>query len=106
MDENKLKIAYTENHGRTYWSYNCPLQMWPEHKDPENEYSEIIGWRVLNYMPRKEACRDLEETISPDELKTYCDNAAKVLRNLSNRFEMLGKRKIDTIYYADETEED
>ena len=101
--ENPLKLEKTENFGLLYWSYNCPLQMFPQHINPHNEKSEIIGWSVLNYIPRKETCIDLEETIKPNELKTYCENAAKILRNLADRFEKLGNREIDLIYYPDET---
>ena len=49
------------------------------------------GYRVLNYMPRKEACNSLEQIVSEDELKPFCHNAAAILRNL------------DLIYYADKS---
>jgi len=102
VEENNLNLEFTENFNFIYWSYNCPLQMWPVYVNPEDEKSEIIGWRILNYMPRKERCSSLEEhIIKPDELKPYCDSAAKVLRNLVNLFEKLGNREIDLIYYPD-----
>ena len=96
-------VVCTENFDSLYWSYNCPLQMWPQHENPEDEKSKIVGWRVVNYMPRKERCQDLGEEISPDELKNFCDNAAIILKNLAERFEKLGNREIDIIYYPDET---
>lgn len=75
-----------------YWAFNMPLQMW---KGDD-------GWRVLNYMPRKEYCQFLDERVPESELKPFCLKAASVLRNLADLFDALGDRKIDVIYYPDE----
>jgi len=45
---------------RLYWAYNLPLQVWPQHEDPEDENSPVVGSRILNYMPRRERCCDLD----------------------------------------------
>ena len=98
-----MELIPTENFDSIYWSYNCPLQMWPVTEDPEDENSKVLGWRVVNYMPRKESCSDMgDELVSKDELKTYCNNASKVLRNLASLFDALAENRIDTIYYPDE----
>ena len=103
--KNPFNLEFTDNYGSLYWSYNVPLQMWPTNEDPEDEESKIIGWRVLNYMPRKERCCDLDEIITPDEMPAYCKNAAKLLRNLADRFDKMANKEIDNIYYHDEIEE-
>lgn len=79
-----------------YWAYNCPLQMWPNED----------GWRVINYMPRKECCGELEVIVTPEEMPTFCSNAAARLRNLASLFEAMSEGKIKHIYYPDATIED
>lgn len=102
--EDPFKLELTNRFGSIYWAYNIPLQMWSKHEDPEDEKSKIIGWRVLNYMPRKEMCCNLDEIITPEEMPAYCRNAAKLLRNLADRFDKMSEGKINIIYYHDEFE--
>jgi hypothetical protein len=85
-----------ESFSPLYWSYNLPLQMWP---------SDEGGWRVLNYRPRTERVVTLDQKVTIDQLPSFCDNAAKYLRNMADLFEALRDGKIDTIYYHDETVE-
>ena len=100
--ENPLGLEYTDEYGREYWAWNCPLQMWATYKDEEDEKTPVTGWRILNYMPRKEACCSMDEEITPEEMPAYCRNAAKVLRNLADRFDMVADGKVTNIYYPDE----
>ncbi len=102
MKDNPLGLEFTEELDSLYWAYNCPLQMWARHEDSGDENSPVIGWRVLNYMPRKETCRDLGENLVPNEMPTYCKNAATVLRNLASLFDAMADGKIEGIYYPDE----
>lgn len=90
------EVTPTEEWNALYWSYNCPLQMW---KDDN-------GWRVVNYMPRKEAIRDLDDRVTEEELPQFCKNAAARLRNLAALFEALGEGKIGYIYYPDQSVEE
>jgi len=80
-----------------YWTYNCPLQMWPS----GTESKQV--WRVVNYMPRKEAADEMETKVTETDLAAFCGNASKTLRNLADLFDALGRREIDTIYYPDKT---
>lgn len=105
-DGNKKRLEFTEDYDELYWAYNLPLQLWPHHANPEDEESPIVGWRILNYMPRKERCTSLEELVTKDEIKPLCKNTAKILRNLANRFEMLARGEIDYIYYPNKGLED
>lgn len=91
-----LPIKPTEQWNGLYWAYNLPLQMW---------HSEE-GWRVLNYMPRKERCQNLEELVTKEELPQFCQNTATILRNLADLFELLGKGEINHVYYPDESPEE
>jgi len=75
-----------------FWSLNLPLQMWPG-KD---------GFRVLNYMPRKERCSNLGEPVSASDLPAFCERTAKVLDNLAVLFRALGRGEIGYIYYPDQ----
>lgn len=79
-----------------FWSMNLPLQMWPVDE----------GWRVLNYMPRKEKAAFLEANVSKEDVPAFCKNTSAVLRNLADLFDLLGEGRIDTIYYPDESPED
>jgi hypothetical protein len=93
MSEKSLPIVPTEEWNKLYWAYNVPL--WGGEKDEEG----IRQWRVVNYMPRKEKCSSLDETVSEAELPQFCANAALILRNLATLFDLLGKGEIDYIYY-------
>lgn len=86
-----------ETFDATYWRYNCPLQMSPN----------IDGtWDVLNYMPRKSRVTNMDEQVTKEELPSFCENTARILRNLANLFDTLGAGKIDLIYYPDENVQD
>lgn len=86
-----------EKFDKLFWSYNCPLQMFP---------SDNGTWYVLNYMPRKERTVALGEPVTKEELPSFCKNTAHILRNLADLFDALGNGKIDTIYYPDEKVEE
>ena len=90
--EPAKSVVPTEQWNGLYWAYNCPLQMW---KDGER------GWRVVNYMPRKETCDSIDERVTAEEMPQFCKNAAAVLRNLATLFELMADGKIDHIYYPD-----
>ena len=90
------EVKPTDEWGGLYWAYNCPLQMWPGDD----------GWRVVNYMPRKETCDSLDDRVSREEMPQFCRNAAIRLRNLAMLFDAMADGKIDTIYYPDETLEE
>lgn len=95
--ENKLPIVPTKEWEGIFWGFNLPLQMWPVNS---------TTWRVLNYMPRRERCQNLEALVTKEELPQFCKNTAIVLRNLAELFELLGKGEIDTIYYPDKLPEE
>ncbi len=44
--------------GELYWAYNLPLQMWRGDD----------GWRVVNYMPRKESVVSLDQRVTKEQL--------------------------------------
>ena len=89
-DVNEIKP--TEEWDKSYWSYNCPLQMWK---------ADDGGWRVLNYMPRKEMVKNIETIVTPNEMPQFCRNASARLRNLAALFDAMAKGDIDYIYYPD-----
>lgn len=91
------KVIPTDTWDETYWAFNCPLQMWGNAKE---------GWRVLNYMPRKEACKNLDEIVTLDEMPQFCRNSANILRNLAALFDTMADGKIDYIYYPDQSPEE
>ena len=91
-----IKVKNMGNWSSCYWSMNIPVQMW---KEPN-------GWKVVNYMPRKETCCILDELVTPKELPQFCKNTATILRNLAALFEAMGEGKVDNIYYADKSIED
>jgi hypothetical protein len=90
-------VTPTEAWNELYWAYNVPLQMWGDAE---------TGWRVVNYMPRKESCLSLEERVTKEEMPQFCRNAAIRLRQLAVLFEAMADGKIDIIYYPDEPLED
>lgn len=93
MSEN-TEVTPTKEWGELYWAYNMPLQMWGDAEE---------GWRVVNYMPRKEMCCGLDEPVTAEELPQFCQNASARLRNLALLFEALGRGEIGYIYYPDKT---
>ncbi len=91
------KLVSMENWSELYWTYNLPLQV----------FSTDDGClKVLNYMPRKESLINLDSTVCPSDRKNFCDNTALILRNMANRFEMLGRGEVDSVYYPDEGMDD
>jgi hypothetical protein len=96
-----------------YWAYNLPLQVWPNHEDPDDEDSKIIGSRILNYMPRKERCcdLDLDEARGSESREEFLLNAAVHLENLAKQFRDAAVVEKETgniplIYYHDKGLED
>lgn len=96
-ERHSNEVQPTDAWDGLYWSYNCPLQMWGNAED---------GWRVVNYMPRKGSCIDMETRVTAEEKPRFCRNAAARLRNLANLFDAMADGKIETIYYPDETVEE
>ena len=86
-------VVPTDDWGSAFWRCNLPLQMWP---NDDNTFG------VVDYMARKESVVRLDKTVTPEELSQFCKNTSVILRNLAERFEMLGRGEIDSIYYADE----
>ena len=86
-----------------YWAYNLPLQVRPRHADPENDNSPVIGARVLNYMPRKERCCDieLEEVMGEQSREEFFESAALRLENLARLMREAGKNPSAHVYYHD-----
>jgi len=88
-----------------YWSYNLPLQVWPEHKDPHHEKSPVVDARILNYMPRKEAVCSLKlsELLRDGQTREeFFEAAAKRFENLARLMRMAAKDESVTVYYHDE----
>lgn len=86
-----------------YWAFNLPLQIWPIHKDEDDESSPIIDYRVLNYMPRKECIREtfLSELISDidQDREEFLETAALHLENLARLFRSTKLDPGKHIYY-------
>ena len=89
---------------KTYWTYNLPLQVWPKHEDPEDENTPVVGARILNYMPRKERCceLELEEVLEGETREEFFENAAMRLENLAKLMRKAGKDPAMCVYYHDE----
>lgn len=86
-----------EKFDAVFWSYNCPVQMFSR---------DDSTWGVTNYMPRKRRIAELGETVTKEELPSFCKNTTRILRNLADLFDALADGKIDTIYYPDEKVEE
>ena len=91
-EQKTNEVIPTDEWGGLYWSYNVPLQMWG---------NATTGWRVVNYMPRKESCVSLDEKVTEKEMPQFCRNASARLRNLAALFDAMANGKIDYIYYPD-----
>ena len=87
-----------------YWVYNLPLQVWPKHADPEDKNSPVISTRILNYMPRKERCCDLEldEAMGEQSREEFFECAALRFENLARLMREAGKNPAMHIYYHDD----
>jgi hypothetical protein len=98
-----MNIIPTENFPEKFWAYNLPLQICADmHQyddEPEDEESKL--YRILNYMPRKDTVRYIEEVMTKEEMQAFCKNSAEILRNLAGLFDAFAEGKIDLIYYPD-----
>jgi hypothetical protein len=93
--------AQNRDKNKITWEYNIPLQVWPIHKDPENETTPIIGWEILNYMPRKERVvrLNLEEVLGGQTREEYMNTAAIYYERMAEMFREAAKNKSRIIYY-------
>lgn len=101
-----------KNYG--YWMYNLPLQISPNYEtdpiDPDSylldrEGNKIIsGYSVLNYMPRKSSCRELElgELIGDMTREEFLEYSAQHLENLARLMRNAIHDPHASIYYHDE----
>lgn len=91
------------NKNRLYWAFNLPLQVWPKHQDPEDKSSPVVGTHVLNYMPRKERCEniDLEELLGEQTREEFFESAALRLENLARLMRQAGGDATMHVYYHD-----
>lgn len=89
-----------------YWTFNLPLQLWPE--NGEDEEGPVTGYRILNYMPRRERCETLrlEDCLGDQTKEEYLEQAALVFENLAKLFRQAKKNPEYHIYYPDETPEE
>jgi hypothetical protein len=87
----------------SYFAFNLPLQVWPVHEDPFNEKSPVTGTRILNYMPRKEGCRELllEECLEGKTREEFFERTAQILENLAQQMRKAGKDPELVVYYPD-----
>lgn len=84
-----------------YWAYNLPLQLQTVYEDPEDEESRVVGYKILNYIPRKEYVYwlDLEDTYDGVAKDEYLAEAVKKLRDLALKMEeSIGKER-PFVYY-------
>lgn len=89
---------------KLYWAYNLPLQIWPQHENPDDESSPIFGARIANYMPRKERCCDLDlyEALGDQTREEFFNEAADHLENLARLMREAAADPSLTVYYHDE----
>lgn len=88
-----------------FWAYNLPLQVWPKHEDPDDENSPVVGARLVNYMPRKERCCDLdldEDLLGGQTREEFFETAALYLENLARLMREAAKDAAKMVYYHDE----
>ncbi len=88
---------------KLYWSYNLPLQVWARRKDQEDEKSEIVDYRLLNYMPRKESfCELMLSDVKNDQNhEEFFETAATMYDNLAKQCRAIARSEDDGIYYPD-----
>lgn len=86
-----------------YWLYNLPLQVRPRHQNPYDEKSPVIGSIILNYMPRKERCRncDLADLLGEQTREEFFESAAIRLENLARLMREAGKDPAMRVCYPD-----
>ncbi|AYW60736.1 TPA: hypothetical protein P6M77_001511 [Pseudomonas aeruginosa] len=87
-----------------YWAFNLPLQVWPIHKDEDDESSAITDFRILNYMPRKERICEvyLSEVIGEQSREEFLETAALHFENLARLFRSSKSDPGKHIYYHDD----
>lgn len=96
-----MNITPTENFSEEYWNWNLPLQICADESDNQSEDEESKLYRILNYIPRKDTVRYIEEVMTKEEMQTVCKNSAEILRNLAGLFDAFAEGKIGHIYYPD-----
>lgn len=99
--------------GRTYFTYNLPLQIHIVYKDGNYRKTPCLmkskidmdkSW-VLNYMPRKGRTCDLkfsEMFIKPpskEDLRHFTEVTADILSHLGDLMIEVGRRRKDDVYY-------
>jgi hypothetical protein len=89
-----------------YWSYNLPLQVWPVYEDPETvdfDSCPVVGTRILNYMPRKRRCEEIElsDVIGDQTREEFFETAAIHLENLARLMRTVKDDPRAHVYYHD-----
>ena len=99
--------------GRTYFTYNLPLQIYIIYKDGKERKTPCLlksmidmdKSSILNYMPRKEQLCTLkfsELFINPpskQDLKDFTEVSAEILSHLGDLLVEVGRRRSDDVYY-------
>lgn len=91
------KISKKLQLGSIYFTYNVPLQIWIGYNEDDKPKSGISLKKslILNYMPRKEACKmeSLSNIFSNDvevtaqDLKDFMKISALIIKNLAKQME-------------------
>lgn len=81
---------------KTYWEFNLPLQVMPAAEgEPE---------RILNYMPRRSHCQEIEldeETLGEQTREEFLNTAADHLENLAKLMRRAATDPNYMVYYHD-----
>ena len=99
--------------GRTYFTYNLPLQIYIIYKDGKERKTPCLlksmidmdKSYILNYMPRKEQLCTLkfsELFINPpskQDLENFTEVSAEILSHLGDLLIEVGRRRKDIVYY-------
>lgn len=98
----------------SYWAYNVPLQISPNYETCEedsdtyilddNGNKKISGYSVVNYMPRKSTCceLDLDELLNGTQTREeFLEYAAQHLENLARLMRECIHNPDEHVYYAD-----
>lgn len=99
--------------GRTYFTYNLPLQIHIVYKDGKYRKTPCLMKSkidmdesyILNYMPRKEqtcALKFSELFIKPpskEDLEDFAEVSADILNHLGVLMKDVGRRRKDDVYY-------
>lgn len=80
-----------------YWEYNVPLQYWPESVAD----GETVPSHIINYMPRKSACREMELDLGEQTHEEFFNTAADKLENLAKLMRRAAKDPSFHVYYHD-----